>query len=120
MSEENKEIKLESPSELLSEIKSATELVMFFDPLEISTENLAEDVNIQFNKSEFIKGLTDSSYFAGLYTGLMNSAFSQEDAIALIFNKMNIENNIRVSEISANASIEVSKHVANVKDHSEL
>ena len=118
--EDTKEVKTEEPLLPLELNKSDSDVIMFFEPLEISTENLAESNNIQFDSDEFSRGLKDSSYFAGMYTGLINCGFSMEDAVALIFNRMNIENNIKVSEISANASMEVSKHVSNAKDHDTL
>jgi len=120
MSTEDKEAKTEDPILPLELNKSDSDMVIFCEPLFISTENLAEDVGIQFDKTEFVRGLKDSSYFAGMYTGLINAGFSVEDSVATIFNKMNIENNIKVSEISANSSIEVSKHVSNAKENSEL
>jgi len=109
-----------SASELKETKLNLDDPIMFFEPLELSTENLAEDINIQFDKSEFIKGLKDSSYFAGLYTGLLNCGFTQEDSVALIFNRMNIENNIEIGKISANATIESSKNVSNAKEKEML
>lgn len=105
---DNKEVKLDATIE--------NEPILFFEPLEISTENLAEDINVQYDKNEFIKGLKDASYFAGLYTGLINAAFTQEDAITLIFNRMNIENNIEISKINANSNIECSKNTLTLKE----
>ena len=103
----------------LSELKvtppsSDSDVIMFCEPLLISTDNLAED--IQLDKDEFIRGLKDASYFSGMYTGLINSGMSMEDTVALIFNFMNVNHNIKTTEISANANIEVSKNVAMSKE----
>jgi len=118
--EDDKPTKTEEQILPLELNKSNSDVMMFFEPLEVSTDNLAEDVNIQFDKDEFVRGLKDSSYFAGMYTGLINVGFSMEDSVALIFNRMNIENNISVSKISADSSIEVSRNVSNAKDHDSL
>ena len=120
MPPEDKDTKTDETTLPIELNKSNSDEITYFDPLEISTDNLAEDVNIQYNKDEFIRGLKDSSYACGMYTGLLNSSWSTEDAVSYVFNRMNIENNIRISEISANASIEVSKHVSNAKENSEL
>jgi len=109
-----KDVKTE-PSELsVTPPSSDSDVIMFCEPLLISTDNLAE--NVQLDKDEFIRGLKDSSYFAGMYTGLINSGMSMEDTVALIFNFMNVNHNIKTTEISANANIEVSKNVAMSKE----
>jgi len=78
------------------------------EPLGISTDNLAED--LQFDAIEFKKGLKDSSYFSGMYTGFINAGIPVEDSISLIIGKLNLEMNIKLSEITSKTNIEVSKN----------
>jgi len=77
------------------------------DPLSISTENLAED--LEFDALEFKRGLRDSSYFSGMYTGYINAGIPVEDCISLIIGQLNLEMNVKLSEITAETNIEVSK-----------
>ena len=93
---------------------SDSDVIMFCEPLLISTDNLAE--NVQLDKDEFIRGLKDASYFSGMYTGLINSGISMEDTVALIFNFINVNHNIETTKISSSANIEVSKNVAVSKE----
>lgn len=95
---------------------STSDLIMFFEPLELGTDNLAEDDRIQLDNDEFVRGLKDASYACGMYTALINVGFSMEDAVAYIFNRMNVDHNIETTKISANANIEVSKNVAIAKE----
>lgn len=95
---------------------STSDLIMFFEPLELGTDNLAEDDRIQLDNDEFVRGLKDASYACGMYTALINVGFSMEDAVAYIFNRMNVDHNIEVSKINANATVESSKNVAVVRE----
>lgn len=109
----------------LSELKpsppsSDSDFVLFFEPLELGTDNLAEDDRIQLDNDEFARGLKDASYACGMYTALLNCGFSMEDAVAYIFNRMNVDHNIETTKISANANIEVSKNVVVSKDKEML
>jgi len=94
----------------------SSDMILFFEPLEISTLNLSENTNIQLDNEEFIKGLKDVSYACGMYTGLLNSGISVEDAIEIVIGKMNIEHSLEVTKINANASIECSKNATLVKE----
>ena len=98
----------------------SSDVILFFEPLEISTSNLSENRNIQLDNEEFIKGLKDVSYACGMYTGLLNSGISVEDAIEIIIGKMNIEHSLEVAKINANASIESSKNATLVKEKEML
>jgi len=100
--------------------KSDSDLVMFFEPLEISTENLAEDTDIKLDKGEFIRGLKEASYACGMYTALINCGFTQEDSVAYLFNRMNVEHNIETTKITTNGNVEVSKNVAISKEKDML
>lgn len=113
----NKQDQIEELKEIETDEK---EPLYFLPPLEITTDNLAEDVNIQLDKDEFIRGLKDASYVCGMYTALVNCGISLDDAVVYIFNRMNIDNNIKISEISANSSIEVSKNASSLKDKDML
>jgi len=99
---------------------STSEVILFFEPLELSTDNLAEDTNIQLDSDEFKRGLKDSSYYTGMYTGLINSGISMEDSITLILNKMNIDHSVQITNINANASIESSKNATILKEKDML
>jgi len=98
----------------------SSDVILFFEPLEINTSNLAENTNIQLDNEEFIKGLKDVSYACGMYTGLINSGFSVEDAIEIVIGKLNIEHSLEVAKINANASIECSKNATLVKEKEML
>lgn len=78
------------------------------DPMAISTDNLAED--IEFDVAEFKRGLKDSSYFAGMYTGYINAGIPVDDCVSLMIGKLNLEMNVQLSEITAKTNIEVSKY----------
>ena len=108
-------------SELTTPLLSSTsEVILFFEPLEISTDNLAEDTNIQLDSDEFKRGLKDSSYYSGFYTGLINSGISMDDSITLILNKMNVDHSVQITNINANASIESSKNATILKEKDML
>jgi len=114
-----------NPSEILAELKSpsidsTTDQIFFCEPFIVDTENLEEDPDIQIDKDEFIRGMKESSYFAGFYTGLINVGMSVEDSVALIFNFMNVNHNIEISKVNANASIESSKNVTVAKEKEML
>ncbi|HEY8888930.1 MAG TPA: hypothetical protein VIM70_01550 [Clostridium sp.] len=113
MSLEEKETKTKDAILPVELNKPDSDIIMFFEPMELSVPK-------QLDKEEFIRGIKEASCACGMYTALINCGWSMEDSVAYIFNKMNIENNIKISEISANGSIEVSKHVSNAKDNSEL
>ena len=94
----------------------SSDVILFFEPLEINMDGLSENINIQLDNEEFIKGLKDVSYACGMYTGLLNSGISVEDAIEIVIGKMNIEHSLEVTKINANASIECSKNATLVKE----
>lgn len=102
------------------EVQDSDQPIMFFEPLKISTDNLVECENIQFDKDEFIRGLKDTSRVCGMYTALLNAGFSLDDAIAFIFNDQSIKNNIELAKIQSNAQIEVSKNKSVLVDNSQL
>jgi len=101
-------------------LSSTSEVILFFEPLEITTDNLTEDNNIQLDSDEFKKGLKDSSYYSGFYTGLINSGISMDDSITLILNKMNVDHSVQITNINANASIEASKNATILKEKDML
>jgi len=101
-------------------LSSTSEVILFFEPLELSTDNLAEDNNIQLDSDEFKRGLKDSSYYAGIYTGLINSGMSMDDSITLILNKMNVDHSVQITNINANATIESSKNATILKEKEML
>ncbi|HEY8803613.1 MAG TPA: hypothetical protein VIM42_00610 [Clostridium sp.] len=109
MSLEEKETKTEDTILPVELNKPDSDIIMFFEPMELSVPK-------QLDKEEFIRGIKEASCACGMYTALINCGWSMEDAVAYIFNKMNIENNIAISKISAEAS----KHNSNAKDNSEL
>jgi len=98
----------------------SSDVILFFEPLEINMDGLSENINIQLDNEEFIKGLKDVSYACGMYTGLINTGFSIDDAIEIILGKMNIEHNIEIAKISANATIESSKNMVISKEKDML
>jgi len=101
-------------------LSSTSEVILFFEPLEISNENLVEDSNIQLDSDEFKRGLKDSSYLSGFYTGLINSGISMDDSITLILNKMNVDHSVQITNINANSSIEASKNATILKEKDML
>jgi len=103
-----------------SPLSSEQDLIIFCEPIMISTENIENDTTIQLDKDEFNRGLKDASYFSGMYTGLINSGMSMEDSVALIFNFMNINHNIETTKITAKANIEVSKNSLTLKEKDML
>jgi len=109
-----KEKELETSALELNEEKlNLDEPIMFFEPIDINgTEKL--DMN------EFTRGIKEASFACGMYTALLNVGFTQEDSVAYLFNRMNIENNIEIGKISANATIESSKNVSLAKDKEML
>ena len=98
----------------------SSDMILFFEPLEINTSNLSENTNIQLDKNEFMRGLKDSSYVSGIYTGLLNSGISVEDAVEIVIGKLNIEHSLEVAKINANASIESSKNALMIKEKDML
>ena len=110
----NSKIKTETDSLSTSPTQSS-DVILFFEPLEINTSNLAENT-IQLDNEEFMRGLKDSSYVCGMYTGLLNSGISVEDAIEIVIGKLNIEHSLEVVKINASASIECSKYATLVKE----
>jgi len=99
---------------------NTSEVILFFEPLEISSDNLVEDDNIQLDNNEFKSGLKDASYYAGFYTGLINSGLSMDDSVTLILNKMNVDHSLQVTSMNANASIECSKNTLILKEKDML
>lgn len=118
----NTGIESDDIQEQLLELTSPEEqkLTFFFEPCKIPLDNLATDKNIKIDNAEFTRGLKDSSYFSGLYTGFVNIGISVEDAVSLILNKMNIEHNIECSKINANASIESAKNMVVAREKEML
>jgi len=116
----NKTNTISQEQEILSSVSSTSETILFFEPLEISTDNLVEDTNIQLDNNEFIKGLKDASYYSGFYTGLINSGLSMDDSVTLILNKMNVDHSIQITTINSNASIECSKNATLIKEKDML
>lgn len=109
MSDKCSETSTETPTQL-AEIQTTTESdtpLILCEPLDISTDNLAED--IEFDADEFKRGLRDSSYFSGMYTGFINAGIPVEDCVSLMIGKLNLEMNVQLSEITAQTNIEVSK-----------
>lgn len=98
-------------------IDSDTPLILC-EPLEISTDNLGE--KLEFNEDEFQKGLKEVSYYCGMYTGLINAGVPVDDATGFLFNHMSMTMNIKISEITANASIESSKNTSIKIDNQSL
>lgn len=95
-----------------------TESLFFATPLIFDTENLAED--IQFDKDEFNKGIKQASYDCGIFTALINSGISYDDAIAYIFTLKNVDMNIKIAEINGNSAIEASKNQKTLLDNQQL
>jgi hypothetical protein len=118
MCEECKSGRLDATGELLatSPLSSESDAVLFFEPLQLGIDNLAEDLNIKLDNKEFARGIKDASYACGMYTALINVGFSMEDAVAYIFNRMNVDHNILTTQISTNANIEVSKNASILKE----
>jgi hypothetical protein len=108
-----------SSTPLLSETEvTGDQTIIFFEPFEISTENLAEDV--EFDKDEFKRGLKEGSYVAGLFTALINSGIDLESATTFILNNQNIEMNTEITKIQTNAQIEASKNKSVVIESQQL
>lgn len=82
---------------------------MVLDPIMIGTDNLDE---VCFNKNEFQRGLDEISYVCGMLTGLMNIGLNSVDALNYLVNIKVLENNIKVSEINKEASIDVAKETS--------
>lgn len=121
MEEENvQEVKLtkEAILQALAEESPKNDDVYFYTALPMSTENLAED--IKYNKDEFNKGLNLASYDCGVYTALVNSGVSAENAMTYIFTLKNIDMNIKLAEINAKSSVEVSKNQSIMIEKSQL
>jgi len=109
-----KDKELETSALELNEAKlNLDDPIMFFEPIDINGIE-------QLDKDEFNRGIKEASFACGMYTALLNCGFTQEDSIAYIFNRMNIENNIEIGKISANATIESSKNVNLAKEKEML
>ena len=101
----------------------SSDMILFFEPLEINMSNLSnlsENRNVQLDENEFMRGLKDVSHVCGMYTGLINSGFSIDDAIEVVIGKLNIEHSLEVAKINANASIECSKNALMIKEKDML
>lgn len=107
-----------SPTLLSQQGEMADQPILFFEPFEISTENLVEEV--QYDKDEFKRGLKEGSHIAGLFTALTNSGIDLESATTFILNNQNINMNIEIAKIQANAQVEASKNKALVVESNQL
>jgi hypothetical protein len=87
--------------------ETAEDIITFYDPLNIPIDNLSES---EYDKEQFKRGLSDSSYQAGIFTGLINAGIGYRDAIDYIFTKMSFDMNIKVAEINGKATIEAAKN----------
>jgi len=112
---ELQELKISSSTDSTSD----SEQIFYCEPFILDTDNL-EDDSVQLDKDEFVRGLKDASHACGMYTALINSGFSVEDAVSYVFNFMNVSHNIETAKINANSSIEVSKNVAISKEKDML
>lgn len=92
----------------VEEIIENDEPLFFTMPVIFSTENLAED--IQFDKYEFDKGIKQASCDCGIFTALVNSGISYDDAIAYILTLKNVDMNIKIAEINSKSTVEASKN----------
>jgi hypothetical protein len=121
MNEENvQEVELtkEAILQALAEESPKTDDVYFYTALPMSTENLAE--SIEFDKDEFNKGLKATSFDCGVYTALVNSGVSADNAITYIFTLKNIDMNVKLAEINAKCSVDVAKNQSIMFEKNQL
>lgn len=100
-----------------NEPEETEKMIFFCDPILV---NLKEVENLTLNKQEFNRGLKDSSYISGFYTGLINVGFDHEYAINLILTKMHSDMNIEMAKINANSNVEVSKNTPMVLEKQQV
>lgn len=127
MSKKDKENK---PSEELNITKEQVEGVLesiettdadtpiyYTDPLLVESDALD---GVGFDKEEFQRGLKDSSYYAGMYSGYLSVGMSNIDAYALVISDLQKKMSIETSQINANATIEASKNQMAVLEKNSL
>jgi hypothetical protein len=104
MQENNNEV------QVLPEVEeTAEDIITFCEPMAIPIDNLSES---EFDKDQFKRGLSDGSYQAGIFTGLVNAGIGYRDAIDYIFTKMSFDMNIKIAEINGKATTEAAKNSA--------
>lgn len=77
-------------------------------------------VECQFDLNNFQKGIDDFSYYSGAYSALVSSGMSNIDAMNLIMTKINVDMNIKLTEINSQASVESAKYQSELVDKSTL
>lgn len=82
-------------------------LIMFAEPVLVDRKNIED---LTFDRVDFNKGLKDSSYISGFYTGLVNSGWDQECAMNYLMAKLSHEIGLEIAKINASSNIEVSKN----------
>lgn len=100
-----------------------------FIELEIAKEEIRIEKEIWLDtesKHEFIKteqfdqGLTDSAYYVGLYTGLLNGGISTDKAWEMTINAQNIKYNLEATKMNADMNVNVAKQQSIVIDKNAI
>ena len=75
--------------------------------VELNLDNISD---IRMDKNKFIKGVSEGSFLAGLYTSLKSVGLNDEELInQLMLNYQNCKNNIEVNEQTCKNNISISK-----------
>jgi hypothetical protein len=76
---------------------------------EPSTWDCLEPMLIDFEETEFQRGIDSVSFVCGMYTALINACVTPEDAFNYIINKENSDHNLQLAEIKKEEAIQIAK-----------
>lgn len=118
--EDNLDTELEDECESTDEMPSDIDIIK--ESMRMSREIILDDEEVTsdiINTDKFNKGFTDSLYFCGLYTGLINSGMSNEQAYDMLVNIQTSNHNQEMQRIVNNGQLEIAKtQEDNIKNQS--
>jgi hypothetical protein len=73
-----------------------------------------------YDTDEFFKGISETSYLAGVITAILNTGVSESFILDYLMNKDSIAHSIKVSEINKEMNIEIAKNQKLTVEKNEL
>ena len=104
--------------ELMSQIKGEgkSEIEMFREPFEYDIDSL-EAIS---QTDEFKRGSTIASYYAGIYSTLLNFGMDIKSAHDIVINQQSLDANEKIQKMSVEMNIEVSKNQSLAIERNQL
>lgn len=96
----------------LSELVGESDITNTLPPIELDMED--------FDIDEFERGISDTSYDAGVITTLLNTGVTEGFVLDYLLNKATIDHNIQLAKLNNETQIQISKNQKIALDKQEL